>query len=193
MRKALIMVAMAMLAFGLVIPNAYAEGEWDGNTNFFLGGKTLDKNEWEPVEEQGEFGIMVDFGKEEWPAHIAIDLMVSATEEQVGWVIVEGSTVELDFGVRKPFDFGNMHPFVGGGLGIMSGYYEIVGFGSCEGSGGGVWADAGIYWTLGQSFNLGFDARVSSSETEYTCSGGGTVDANTGGGHFGLLLGYHWK
>ncbi len=189
MKKGLILIAVVLLAFGLVVPRAFAAG----NMNFFLGSKALDENDWEPVESQGEFGIMIDFGGESWPVHLAVDLMVSATEETVGWFDYKGATTELDIGIRKPFDIGNMHPFVGGGIGFMSGAYEVGGIGECDGSGTGFWADAGIYWTLGTSFNLGFDARVSSADAEFTCTGGGTVDVDVGGGHFGLILGYHWE
>ena len=193
MKKYLLIVVAALLALGLIVPSAYAEGQWEGNTNFFLGGKSLDKEDWEPVEQQGEFGVMVDFGKQGWPVHIAIDFMASGTKEIVGGDTVKGSTAELDIGFRKIFDIGGMHPFVGGGIGSMSGSTEFPGVGECKGSGGGGWADAGIFWTLGKSFNLGFDARYSSATVELECPGGVTVDKKVGGGHFGLLLGYHWK
>ena len=51
----------------------------------------------------------------------------------------------------------------------------------------GFWIGGGIYWTLGEHFNIGFDLRW--SKAEVTING---VDGEAGGGHAGLLLGYHW-
>jgi hypothetical protein len=33
--------------------------------------KYLDEYDWEPVEEQAEFGVMLDFKQESWPVSIA--------------------------------------------------------------------------------------------------------------------------
>jgi len=45
----------------------------------------------------------------------------------------------------------------------------------------------GVYWTIGQHFNLGLDVRYSSAEaTLYE------TKAAIGGTHSGLILGYHW-
>ena len=194
MKKVFILIAVALLAFGLVVPRAFAAG----NMNFFLGAKALDENDWEPIDSHSEFGIMLDFGGEEWPVNLAVDLMVSSTEETAtippfGSVEVKAATTELDLGVRKAFDIGSMHPFIGGGIGFMAGAYEVGGLFECDGSGTGGWVDAGIYWTLAESFNIGFDARSSSADVEFTCTGGGSAgDLNVGGTHFGLILGYHW-
>ena len=189
MKKWLIFIAMAMFAFGLVVPSAYAEG----NVNFFLGQKSLHED-FGDFTDQGEFGILFDYGNQGWPVHLAVDLLVSAKEGESG--VTSFTTSEFDVGVRKPFEIGNMHPFVGGGIGVMSAEIDSSWLGKCEGSGGGVWADAGIFWTLGQSFNLGFDARYSSADVEFECSGGYAgwdgEEFNIGGTHFGLLLGFHW-
>jgi len=51
----------------------------------------------------------------------------------------------------------------------------------------GIWLNGGIYWTLGEAFNLGFELAY--SHAKVTVFG---EDANAGGGHAGILLGYHW-
>lgn len=164
-----------------------------GNVNIFLGGKTLDSNDWKaPYDDQAEFGILFDVRGEQWPVSIAADLLVSAhTESTVLGDYTEGTT-ELDLGVRKVFEFEGsiVHPYVGGGLAFVSGFRELaIGsyIGTEEDNGTGIWLNGGIYLTLGQSFNLGLDFRRSSGDVTL---GGKTIDA--GGTHAGLLLGYHW-
>jgi hypothetical protein len=51
----------------------------------------------------------------------------------------------------------------------------------------GFWVEGGIYWTLAEHFNIGFDVRWSKAEVTFY-----GVDGEAGGTHAGLLLGYHW-
>lgn len=186
MKKCLVVILL-MLFF----TNAHANG-WTGNLNFFLGQKTLDKDDWEPLEEQAEFGILVDFKPQHWPLSIAIDLLGSSDEEPIFGVDVQGRTSELDIGVRKIWEIpgATIKPFIGGGLAFISaelegryGYASI----SDDDSGTGYWVNAGVYWTIGPAFNLGLEWRY--SQAEVTLYG---IEAEAGGSHGGLILGYHW-
>ena len=47
--------------------------------------------------------------------------------------------------------------------------------------------NGGIYWTLGQNFNLGLDLRYSQADVTFF----GT-DVEAGGAHVDVILGYHW-
>ena len=79
-----------------------------------------------------------------------------------------------------------MRPFVGGGISIIRGELSKnritearIGF--------GFWLCGGIYWTLADHYNIGLEVKFSSAEINLF-----DVDFNAGGGHFGLLIGYHW-
>lgn len=167
-------------------------GDFTGNTNFFLGQKFLEKDDWAPLENQTEIGVMVDFKQEEWPVSIAVDLLVSSTEEDEQGIELTGSTIELNLGVRKIFEIegSSMRPYIGGGLAFISAEYEgSQGYikVSDDDSAVGVWANAGVYWTLNESFNVGLDLRYSKAEVTLF-----DVEGEAGGTHVGLLLGYHW-
>lgn len=166
--------------------------DWTGNLNFLLGQKKLDKDDWEPFEKQAEFGILVDFKQKEWPLSIAIDLLGSSDEEPILGFDVEARTSELDIGVRKVWEVSGatIKPFVGGGLAFISAELESrYGYASVsdDDSGTGYWLNAGVYWTLGPAFNLGLEWRY--SRAEVTLYG---IEAEAGGSHGGLILGYHW-
>jgi opacity protein-like surface antigen len=168
---------------------------WTGNVNFFLGGKVLDEDDWAPLDEQPEFGILIDFKQHHWPVSIAIDLLHSRDDhgQFVGnnFLNVEGNTTELNLGVRKIWDhFPRVRPYIGGGLAIINAEVEASVSGakvSVDDTGAGFWINGGVYWTLGKSFNIGIDLRYSKAEVTFF-----NVDIEAGGVHTGLLLGIHW-
>jgi opacity protein-like surface antigen len=168
--------------------SAFGQSDWTGNVNFFLGGKTLE-NEWEPAEQQGEFGIEVDFRQQNWPVSIAIDLLVAAGEGNIGVLDYESRTSELNIGVRKIWDKStHLRPFIGGGISFISGEFEWSTLRISEDdSAMGLWLGGGVYWALSEHFNLGLELKSSYAEINL-----GGLDVNAGGGHFGLLIGYHW-
>ena len=185
MKKSILAVTL-MLFF--ISANA---NEWTGNVNFFLGQKTLDEDDWTPLDKQGEFGVLVDFKQQNWPVSIAIDFLVSADDGTESGVFVEGQTSEFDVGVRKIWEVANssIRPYIGGGLAFINA--EIKGTTSFtvseDDNGTGVWFGGGVYWTLGQHFNLGLDLRYSQADVTFF-----DVEGEAGGTHAGIILGYHW-
>lgn len=195
---------IAVLAMGSLLLSASvvsAQDQWTGNMNLFLGQKNLDKDDWEPVEEQGEFGIELDFRKKDWPVSIAIDILSSSADDSVtvfdplfGFVTVdvEGKTSEFNVGVRKIWEeHPTVRPFIGGGLSFIRAEMEVTipGFGSASDSdtGVGIWLGGGIYLTMAEHFNLGVELKYSDANVTIA-----DVDGTAGGTHFGLLAGYHW-
>ena len=51
----------------------------------------------------------------------------------------------------------------------------------------GSWVEGGIYFTVSERFNIGFNLRL--SQAEVTLYG---VEFEAGGTHTGLLLGFPW-
>ncbi len=166
-----------------------------GNVNFFAGQKMLDKDDWEPLEDQQEFGVLVDFGGKDWPVHIAVDVLRSETDETfdlgTNQLKLTGKTQEINVGIRKIWDLNNeARPYVGVGVANIEGDLETEVFGvpvSVDDSAIGYWVNVGIFGTLAKHFNIGLDLRYSAADL--TIEG---VDIQAGGTHIGLLLGYHW-
>jgi hypothetical protein len=165
-----------------------------GNFNLLLGRKTLEKSDWEPLEEQFAASLHLDVTPDGWPVAFAVDFLGSATQEDnyhgSGWDL-EASTGEYDFGVRKFFgDVTGFAGFIGGGLG----YFEAEAktsfgglSGSEDGSGFGFWIDGGIQGRAGTNLNLGLDLRISRAKVDV-----GGVDVEAGGTTFGVYIGYGW-
>ncbi len=191
-------IAVLALALSLLCASVVSAQEWTGNINAFLGQKTLsDKDFWQPAEDQGEFGIEIDFRQRDWPISIAIDLMGASGEgdfyDPANGTIdkFKSRTSEFNIGVRKIWDGAPVRPFIGGGVSFMhaEAEVEVPGLGSFTDTddGTGFWVGGGVYFTLGYHFNLGLELKYSKADVTLE-----NVNTNAGGTHFGLLAGYHW-
>jgi opacity protein-like surface antigen len=168
----------------------------DGHVNFFIGQKSLDSDDWEPVEDQVEFGAVMSFGQDNWPVHIAVDILASGDEEKVQNITLTGSTFEVAVGVRKIWKKGRVLPYLGAGVaGIGAGVKADDGFVSVDADDAalGFWAGGGVFWRLGNHFNLGLDVRYSNAEVDLDLGAGVVVqDVSAGGLHYGALVGFGW-
>ena len=82
MRRSGVLLAVVIAMLAIVVFPSSSWAETTGNVNFVLGLKALDEDDWAPVEDQGEFGALISWGKEGWPVHIAIDVLGTfGTEE----------------------------------------------------------------------------------------------------------------
>lgn len=193
-------VAVALIA-AVALTFAPARADADGHVNFFLGEKSLSGADWEPLEDQFAFGAVMSFGRDDWPVHIAVDVLTSLDQATVydpflGDVTFTGSTFEIDTGVRKIWKKGKVLPYLGGGIGIIGAALEgDDGFISVDAADAafGFWADTGVFFRLGSHFNLGLDLRYSSADVDLDFGDGFVAsDVNAGGFSYGLLLGFGW-
>jgi hypothetical protein len=180
-------------------PKTAADAE--GHVNFFLGQKSLDSDDWDPVDKQPEFGAVMSFGGADWPVLIAADVLTSADEEDIfdsffGSATLKAATFEAAFGARKIWDVGNTHPYVGGGIALVgagveydTGVFDV----DADDSAIGPWIGGGVFWRLGSRFNLGFDARWSDAEVDLDFGLDVVAqDVSAGGFHGGVTVGFGW-
>lgn len=192
-------VFLIVFSLSLLLPGVASAVGWTGNINGFFGGKALDDSDWF-ADEQAEIGVRLDFRRQNWPVSIAADVHFSDGDHS-GNVFFPGlgirpykedvETCEFNLGLRKYWDaVSNMHPFVGGGLAYVQleaeGRIDGTTSLSDKGNGIGAWVNGGILWTI-NAFNVGFDVRYTRAEVGLDAG-----DFEGGGGHAGVLLGYHW-
>ncbi len=191
-----------LIGFAFMLPAAASGQDWTGNVNAFLGSKVLEEDDWEPAEEHDEIGVLVDFRPTAWPVNLTLGYLRSDADESefdpvTGLIVgLEAETVEWNLGVKKIWEaHSSVRPYVGGGLAHISAEATVrlsvpgleVTVGPVDDSGIGYWVNGGVYWTLGGSFNIGVDLRYSEASVSLF-----DVDVEAGGGHAGVLLGYHW-
>ena len=114
----------------LLIPSITLAGEWTGNLNLLYGYKYLNDGDWDPVEDQTEFGLSIDFKKQNWPISVALEILHSKESEHVAdRVSPRGETFptyfdadinEIALGIRKNiFLQHNVNVFFGGGIAMV--------------------------------------------------------------------------
>jgi len=194
MRRAALIVAFAAAAAFTPSP---ARADFEGNVNFFLGEKSLDSNDWKPLDSQFEFGAVMSFGQSDWPVQIAGDVLVSVDETDVQGITFTGTTFEFDAGIRwLILKKGKVFPYLGGGVGLIgAGLKGDFGVGDVDAADValGVWADTGVFFRLGSHFNIGLDLRYSSADVDLDFGSGFVAqDVYAGGFSYGLLLGFGW-
>ena len=166
--------------------------DFTGNINLHLGGKILDKGDWEPLESQDEFGIEFDFRGYDLPISIAMGFSTSSDEDNLDGFEIEAETTEFYIGAKKIWESESsiVRPFIGGGLSLIVGEIEGSNWGYSDSesdSSLGIWIGGGLYWTLAENLNIGLDLKYSSAEISLY-----DIDVSVGGIHLAALFGYHW-
>jgi hypothetical protein len=168
-----------------------------GNVQFLIG-QTYLSDFWKPLDEPAAFGIEVDFAPKKSPVHVALATNVSTDSAQVsspffgetGHVAV--GFIEFSAGfVWLPVKHAVARPYLGAGvLTILA----AVDAGANAWNGGdtdqsfGFYGNAGIFFKVGDSFNIGLDGRLVRG-TSLTLAGQ-EVDADYE--RASLLLGFSW-
>jgi opacity protein-like surface antigen len=190
-------IYLGALILMLGVVGGRAEGEPPtGNINLLLTQKMLNEDDWSPLDTQTGFGVMADFKMSSWPIAIAAGYQTTSDNDILFGADMEGSTDELDLGIKYIADkVGNLRPFVGGGLSQIRGKIEGSGPGgslSVSDTGIGFWLSAGIYWTLAEHINLGGHVKYSSAEVTLADPAIGSFDVDAGGSSLAVFVGYHF-
>ena len=210
MNRAVRWVLIAALASCL----PFSQAALANDVNFLYGQYSLGEDFFDTagVDSQSRLGVAVtlDF---DWPVSLALDLLSSSDDNTDRFVLgpdswlaytTEVDTMELDVGVRKLWD-GRIQPYVGGGLAWITldvkqterGVIDPGGefsdtFLNDDDSGIGFWLDAGLLYRVGQNFNIGLDVRYSDAGSMSLRGDAGSLDLDSGGTCYGIVLGYHW-
>jgi hypothetical protein len=201
--KKTLFIFVLLLSLCFLSNQSYAADDWTGNANLVFGSKSLEKDDWEPLESQREVGFNVDFGKKSWPVNIEIGYLTSSDDDSflidldgnLYDVKVEGSTTELRLGIKKIWmPTYSIRPYISGGLAVIGGKIKstvsdgfVSGSDSDSHQGVGGYVNGGIFWTLANHFNVGVELGYSSASVKIY-----DIDTKAGGGHGLFFVGYHW-
>ena len=198
MKKTIFTTMLLLLAVVFVFPNyAFAQDQsaFSGNINVFLGQKTLDEDDWEPLEKQTEFGLNVAFKQQNWPVSVTLAYYSTSGDETVDDVDMKGKSTEICGGVKKIFDQSSqIRPYVAGGVASikMEAVYSYPGISlTLDGSAIGFWAGGGVYYIAAEHFNIGLDVRYSEATVTFDILDE-ELDVEAGGLHYGIMVGYHF-
>jgi len=189
---------LVLAAVSVLAATEDAQARYKGDLNLFVGQLWLKSGDWSPVDEQPEFGLMLNFGEERAPVHFAIDVFASSKEVTnagpTGNGQVKGASHEIAIGVRKVWDQTATRPHLGAGataIGVSEEFDGPVGVGANDDRAYGAWVDLGVSWRLASHLNLGIETRYSYALATIG-SGSSGREVTAGGFHLGLLIGYGW-
>lgn len=159
--------ALAALVFLAACSLAAAE-EYEGNMNLVLYGRNLTSDVWEGVDEHVGVSLTWDMGKPRRILHWDFGLHFSDSDETFydpyyGPIREKVTIGELSAGGLRIWDSKRFKPYLGAGVTLMLITDELETF-----SGGldddafvtGLYVRGGIYWRIGEMFNLGIDGRL---------------------------------
>lgn len=170
--------------------SAMAQGS--GNLNVFIGSKTLNEDDWEPVDEQLEIGGMFDYRPPNWPISLAVDLLYSFGDDEQFGIELENRFLELDVGFKFIMENpSTINPFIAGGVAFVEAeaegdFWDVFDL-QDDTSGTGLWLSGGAYVTMNNNLNLGLNIRWSDVEADWH-----SFDIDLGGSRIGGFIGVHW-
>ncbi len=140
---------------------------WRNSVAFLIGGRELDKEDWEPLEHQFMFGLEGSFRPADSALGFEVGVSLSLDEESnvMGTGVDVNATIgEIYFGPRVSLDLTNevVHPYLGAGVTFL--------FVDVEGELGGLsvsdddtsvagYLHSGVIFDVSDKVFLGFDLR----------------------------------
>ena len=191
------MLVAGSSAFAEDTPTAAQNDGMEGNVQFLIGQNFLG-DVWQPLDQPAVFGVEIDFAPKKSPVHVALASSVSGDSAsvvnpyygQTGHVAVGFAEFSAGF-IWLPVKHAIARPYLGAGaLTLIAG----VDAGANAWNGGdadqsfGFYANAGLFFKVGDSFNIGFDGRIARG-TSITIAGT-KVDADYE--RASLLVGFSW-
>jgi hypothetical protein len=128
------------------------------NFSLLLIGRNVDDAD--PADQQTGWGLEFDgYNPRDF---IGWELGVSRTSEEdsSGGTKFEATVSEVYTGARKTWGASHFHPYAALGLAWIEGEADVAGVGSDSDSSFALYGHGGAYWTFGEHFNLGADARA---------------------------------
>jgi len=183
--------AMAVLLTTLAV-NAQAGGSF----SVLYGNKSLDKNDWDTLNSQSEFGFGVAFQQTDWPLAFVVSYLASDdsyTDNTFSIPVkVKGETTEVGFGVRKNVTEDRAKFFIEGGLASISAKLSATNTvtsasASESDSAMGYWFGAGLDVMVSDTVSVGALVRLSNATVTMF-----DVDGEAGGTHFNVFAAYHF-
>jgi opacity protein-like surface antigen len=131
----------------------------DNRVSIYLGQRSLDEDDWEPIDDQAMLGFEYVREQSGAPIGFEIGLMFSGDEDDILGTDIEGATAEIYGGVRKTFGSDVVRPYIGGGLSLVSARVDIEGLGDDDDTTFGGYLHGGVGFQVSDLIVLGLDLR----------------------------------
>lgn len=127
--------------------------------SFLVGMRSLDEDDYEPVEDQTAVGLEYAYERPGGALGFELGVTTSSDDDEFMGFDVEADTFEIYGGVRKTFGRDVVRPVIGGGLALIESTVEVDGF-DVDDDSIAAYVHGGVGFHLAESFVLGLDARL---------------------------------
>jgi hypothetical protein len=127
--------------------------------SIYLGQRSLDEDDYQPVEDQGTIGV--EFSQELPDSVIGweVGLTGSGDGDEILGIDIAAATAELYGGVRKSFGSDSVRPYIGAGLSVISVAVDTDVSAEEDDGSLGLYAHGGVNFQISPLFSLGVDLR----------------------------------
>lgn len=195
-------ITAIVLVVGFLAASTASAEDMAGNVQFLIGQRYLRNDFWKPLDSPSNFGLEIDFAPKSSPVHVALGVIVAGqsgtatvatpffgkTAGSIDTRFFEFSAGFLWHPVKKAI----VRPYLGAGaLTLTAANESDWGFFSSNSHSDqsfGFYGNAGIFFKVGDNFNIGLDGRIVRG-TKVTLSG---VEGDADYEQIGMLLGFSW-
>ena len=180
--RALSVSVVAAMLISVLAPGAVVA---DSSISLSYGANHLSKVDWAPVEQQDEYGVVLETRPQSWAAALVAGYHVSSAEITLTEMGVSGTftgdTTTLTLGVRGFVVDSVVRIYLEGGIALITNEVglSIPTFGLASGdsgTGSGYWLGAGLDIKIGENLSLGVALRETRADVfvgGYKGAGGG--------------------
>jgi len=168
--------------------------DWTGNINLQVGKRSMDSNDWQPVDKSTFYGVEGTWGKQDQVILFATDLYGSSESDRLETASQDRRlrSMELAIGFRKIWQYKTLRPYAGAGVSLVSEDFEVTTDGQRTEEQSdrttGFWVGGGLNYRLGPHLNLGVAARYAPVQQVKVI--GESIDASSG--QVGVNVGWSW-
>lgn len=162
-------LAVFVFAAGVLVASGASAEDMSGNVQFLVGQRYM-SDYWKPLDRPTMFGVIVDFAPESSPVRVALGGQFALASKSVTDPVF-GKTGDVNAGMFEfsagflwlPVRKGVVRPYLGAGAVLITAGigndWADWGSGDTDTS-FGFYGNAGLYFKVGDTFNIGLDGRI---------------------------------
>ena len=194
-------VTAFVLAAALLAATTASAENMAGNTQFLIGQRYLRDTQWGRLDSPSVFGIEIDFAPATSPVRVALGIHVageSGTATAADPLYGETGSVDTRFFefstgfLWHPVKKAVVRPYLGAGALMITASngsdWGVFGSDNDSDQSFGFYGNAGLFFKVGDRFNIGIDGRIVRGTT-VTLAG---VEADADYEQLNILLGFSW-
>jgi opacity protein-like surface antigen len=195
-------VTAIALIVGFLAASTVSAEDMTGNVQFLIGQRYLQDDFWKPLDSPSDFGLEIDFAPSSSPVHVALGVLVAGESGTATLATpyfgkttgsIDSRFFEFSAGfLWHPVKRAIVRPYLGAGALTLTAANDsdwgVFSSNSHSDQSFGFYGNAGVFFKVGDSFNIGLDGRIVRG-TKVTLGG---IEGDADYEQVSMLLGFSW-